>query len=292
MSEFTPTQGRYLAFIKSYMQGFGLAPAESEMATAMKVSPPSINQMMRMLEKKGFVRRKPGVARSIEILIPLDTIPNWKGQRISRTVQVWTQIPTPLSSRFSKTLNDNAYRFKITLEQTNPAIWREIETTDVSLGDLHALIQTAMGWTNSHMHQFKIGDERFTDGRFMVSDLDDFGAKDYRNIKISDLVAKHGDSLRLSYEYDFGDGWQHEILLTKVFPTDPNQKYPHCISGERACPPEDIGGVYGFVNFVVAIRDPSHEQHDDFMDWHRPFDPDKFNTLAATKRMRKGLPKW
>ena len=65
MSEFTPTQGRYLAFIKSYMEGFGLAPAESEMATAMKVSPPSVNQMMRMLEKKGLVRRKPGVARSI-----------------------------------------------------------------------------------------------------------------------------------------------------------------------------------------------------------------------------------
>jgi len=152
MSEFTPTQGRYLAFIKSYMEGFGLAPAESEMATAMKVSPPSVNQMMRMLEKKGFVRRKPGVARSIEILIPLDSIPNWKGKKITRTVRVWTQMPTPLSSRFSKTENANAYRFKITLEQTNPAIWREIETTNVSLADLHALIQTAMGWANSHMH--------------------------------------------------------------------------------------------------------------------------------------------
>ena len=67
---------------------------------------------------------------------------------------------------------------------------------------------------------------------------------------------------------------------------------PYCVSGERACPPEDIGGVYGFVDFVAAIKDPSHEQHEDFMEWHGPFDRDKFDTLAATKRMRKGLPKW
>ena len=90
MPEFTPTQGRYLSYIYAYTEGFGLPPAESEIANGIGVSPPSVNQMMKTLERKGLIRRQPGVPRSIEILIAGDAIPNWKGKRITRTVKVWT----------------------------------------------------------------------------------------------------------------------------------------------------------------------------------------------------------
>lgn len=89
MAEMTPTQGRYLAYIHAYTDGFGLPPAESEIAEAMDVSPPSANQMMKMLEKKGLIRRQAGIARSIEILVAVDAIPKWEGKRITRTVVGW-----------------------------------------------------------------------------------------------------------------------------------------------------------------------------------------------------------
>ena len=90
MENATPTQGRYLAYIHAYMTGFGLPPAESEIAAAMGVSPPSVNQMMKTLEKKGLIRRQAGVPRSIEVLVADDAIPKWKGKRITRTVREWT----------------------------------------------------------------------------------------------------------------------------------------------------------------------------------------------------------
>ncbi len=157
MAEVTPTQGRYLAYIHAYTAGFGLPPAESEIAQAMGVSPPSVNQMMKTLERKGLIRRQPGVPRSIEILVADDAIPKWKGKRITRTVRVWA-LARPAARHLEQASDGKAavYRFKIVLQDTDPAIWRRIETKDVTLEKLHKLIQTAMGWTNSHLHQFEI----------------------------------------------------------------------------------------------------------------------------------------
>lgn len=92
MADFTPMQGRYLAYIHAYTEGFGLPPAESEIAAAISVSPPSVNPMMKTLENKALIRRQPGVPRSIEILIARDAIPRWKGKRIRRTMKVWTRV--------------------------------------------------------------------------------------------------------------------------------------------------------------------------------------------------------
>lgn len=293
MADVTPTQGRYLAYIHTYTEGFGLPPAESEIADAIGVSPPSVNQMMKTLEKKGLIRRQPGVPRSIEILIARDALPQWKGKRITRTVREWT-LTRPARRRPGSASGGKAavYRFKIVLQDSDPAIWRRIETKDVALEQLHALIQTAMGWTNSHLHQFEIAGSRYSDPRFMMDDLDDFGAIDYRGLRVSDLVAKHGTKLRMGYEYDFGDGWQHEVVLEKVTESERGIRYPRCIDGERACPPEDVGGVYGFVDYVEAITNPSHSEHDDFLEGYGPFDPTEFDAAKATRRMRKGLPTW
>jgi hypothetical protein len=293
MADMTPTQGRYLAYIHAYTEGFGLPPAETEIAEAIGVAPPSVNQMMKTLEKKGLIRRQPRVPRSIEILIAPEAIPKWKGKRISRTVWEWTRArPAAGHPRQASGGKAAVYRFKITLKDSDPAIWRRIETTDVTLEKLHAQIQTAMGWTNSHLHQFEIAGSRYTDPRFMRNDLDDFGAIDYSGLRVSDLVAKHGAKLRIGYEYDFGDGWQHEVVLEKVTESEPGIRYPRCIEGAQACPPEDVGGVYGFADYVEAITNPSHSEHDDYLEWNGPFDPAEFDAAKATQRMTKGLPTW
>ncbi len=293
MAELTPTQGRYLAYIHAYTDGFGLPPAESEIAEAMGVSPPSVNQMMKMLEKKGLIRRQPGVPRSIEILVADDAIPKWKGKRITRTVRVWTYVGPPASHPGEASDGKAAvYRFKISLQGTDPVIWRRIETKELTLEKLHELIQTAMGWTNSHLHQFEVAGTRYVHPQFMMGDFDDSGAIDYSGIRIGDLVSKHGSGLRMGYEYDFGDGWQHDVVLEKVTESEAGTKYPRCIDGERACPPEDVGGVYGFADYVEAITNPNHGQHDELLEWHGPFDPAQFDAAKATRRMKKGLPSW
>lgn len=293
MADMTPTQGRYLAYIHAYTDGFGLPPAESEIAAAIGVSPPSVNQMMKTLEKKSLIRRQPGVPRSIEILVASDAIPKWKGKRITRTVKVWT-LDKPAKHRAERASGRKAivYRFKITLRDSNPAIWRRFETKDVTLEVLHELIQTAMGWTNSHLHQFEIADIRYTEPRFMLGGFSDFGASDYGGMRVSDLVSDHGAKLRMRYEYDFGDGWQHEVVLERVTDPKPGTRYPRCIDGERACPPEDVGGVYGFADYVESITNPNHSEHDDFLEWNGPFDPAEFDASQTTRRMKKGLPAW
>ncbi|MBI1312016.1 helix-turn-helix domain-containing protein [bacterium] len=293
MPEFTKTQGRYLAYIHAYTEGFGLPPAESEIASAIGVSPPSVNQMMKMLEKKSLIRRQPGVPRSIEILIDPDSIPKWMGKRITRTQRVWMRVD-PKTDRTEQAGGRRAviYRFKITLQETDPVIWRRIETPDATLGKLHELIQTSMGWTNSHLHQFEIAGTKYTDPRFMMDALDDFGATDYSGLRVSDLVASHGSRLRMRYEYDFGDSWQHEVVLEEVTESQPGIKYPRCTDGERACPPEDVGGVWGFADFVAAITDPDRNEHEDMLEWSGSYNPANFDATMATRRMRKGLPVW
>jgi DNA-binding Lrp family transcriptional regulator len=293
MAAVTPTQGQYLAYIHVYTDGFGLPPAESEIADAMGVSPPSANQMMKTLEKKGLIRRQPGVPRSIEILIARDAIPKWKGKRITRTVREWTYVG-PAASYPGQASDGKAavYRFMIIMQDTDPVIWRRIETTDITLEKLHELIQTAMGWTNSHLHQFEIAGARYIHPRFMRGDFDDLGALDDSGIRVGDLVSKHGSKLRMRYEYDFGDGWQHDVVLEKVTESEPGAKYPRCIDGARACPPEDVGGVYGFADYVDAITNPNHSEYGELLEWNGPFDPAQFDAAEATRRMKKGLPSW
>jgi hypothetical protein len=257
----------------------------------MKVSPPSVNQMMKTLERKRLIRRQAGVPRSVEILVSPDVIPKWK-KRITATRKVWVRVdPTERSTGRSKG-KAIVYRFKITLKDTHPPIWRRIETKDVTLETLHELTQTAMGWTNSHLHQFEIGDTRYTDPRFMEHAWDDFGAISYAGVRVSDLVSQHGTKLRIDYEYDFGDGWQHTIALEEVTDAEPGVRYPRCIDGDRACPPEDVGGVWGFADFVEAVTNSDHERHEEFLEWNGPFDPTDFDAKKATRRMKEGLPVW
>jgi hypothetical protein len=146
------------------------------------------------------------------------------------------------------------------------------------LSDLHKVIQTTMGWTNSHLHQFIHNNLFYT---FRTPDdwmWDDNRQVDYKKKKvtISKLLAEEKDWMR--YEYDFGDSWQHKVVLEKILPIDPQQYYPVCVSGKRSCPPEDCGGVWGYADLCAKMKEPGSPGYDDLMDWlGDEFDPECFN---------------
>lgn len=188
---------------------------------------------------------------------------------------------------------DAVFQFKITLLGAKPLIWRRIQVPDCTLDKLHEHIQTAMGWTNSHLHRFQIGEERYADPMLMEEDMDEFGYKDSTTTMLSEIVPKGGKRFRLQYEYDFGDSWDHEVVFEGCPSVDPKARYPLCVEGERACPPEDCGGVWGYADFLKAIGNKKHEQHEEMMEWIGGwFDPEEFDAATATKAMKKGLPDW
>ena len=167
------------------------------------------------------------------------------------------------------------YQFKITLLDIKPAIWRRIQVPECTLEKLHESIQAAFGWWNCHLHQFKIDGQQY--GPKFPDDFD-LGENVINEAKVSlkKLIPASGRRCRWIYEYDFGDGWRHEVVF-EGFPTAaPKAKYPLCVEGARACPPEDCGGPWGYEEYLAAIRDPQHEQHQDMLEWRGAFDPEAF----------------
>lgn len=191
----------------------------------------------------------------------------------------------PKARRTAPTKGALTYQFKVTLLDVKPAIWRRIQVPDCTLADLHEYIQAAFGWENCHMHQFEIDRERF--GRPVPNDLD-FGREmcDEAEVTLGKLIPKSGRKTRWMYEYDFGDGWRHEVAFEGLPAADAKAKYAQCVEGERACPPEDCGGPWGYADYLAAIADPKHEQHEERLEWRGPFDPDAFAAKKATSAMR------
>jgi hypothetical protein len=192
-----------------------------------------------------------------------------------------------------KTATGTLHQFKITLLDTKPAIWRRIQVQDCALDKLHEHIQTAMGWTNSHLHQFEIKGKLYGDPMLMEENFEEMDYRDSTKTLVSDIVPRSGKRISFKYEYDFGDSWEHEVLFEGCPPVEKGKKYPLCVEGERACPPEDVGGIWGYQEFLTAIADPKHEQHSELLEWcGGSFSPDKFDAAGATRRMLKGLPDW
>ncbi len=188
---------------------------------------------------------------------------------------------------------ETVYQFRITLLDTQPPIWRRIQVKDGTVDKLHEHIQTAMGWTNSHLHHFRKGEQLYGDPELMQENFEEMEYKDSTATKISDILPQSGKRFRFEYEYDFGDSWDHEVLFEKCVEAEPGKRYPVRIAGARACPPEDVGGVWGYQDFLEAINDPEHEDHDGLLEWAGgSFDPEAFDPAAATTEMRRGLPDW
>jgi len=188
---------------------------------------------------------------------------------------------------------DTVYQFKITLLESRPRIWRRIQAQDCTLDKLHEHIQTAVGWTNSHLHQFKIGEQRYADPMLTEEDFEEFDYRDSTTTMLSDILPETSKRFRFQYEYDFGDSWYHEVLFEGLVRAESKVKYPLCLEGERACPPEDCGGIWGYPDFIEAIQNPDHERHEELLEWvGGRFDPEAFDPAKATKAMRKGQPHW
>jgi Plasmid pRiA4b ORF-3-like protein len=150
-----------------------------------------------------------------------------------------------------------------------------------TLDRLHRTIQHAMGWQDYHLHSFDIDGVPYGE----PDPEDELELRDELDARL-DAVA--GRDARFSYTYDFGDWWEHEITVEDVFPADPLERYPRCVAGERACPPEDVGGPYGYAELLAAFADPDHPEHARLREWlGRKFDPEAFDAAATTTLLRR-----
>jgi len=168
-------------------------------------------------------------------------------------------------------------RFRIDLLGTAPSIWRRIEVpADYTFWDLHVVIQDSMGWTDTHLHAFEV-ESGSSVQEIGIPDFDaDESVVPGWEVRLSEHFKSPGD--RIIYEYDFGDSWRHSILLEAEAPAEPGVAYPRCVDGARKCPPEDCGGPYRFDEFLEAISDPSHEEHDELLQWcGGSFDAEEFD---------------
>jgi len=186
-----------------------------------------------------------------------------------------------------KKLAKELYQIHISMKWIKPKIWRRVLIpADMKLEDLHRVIQAVIGWTNSHLHQFA------KDGQFYRKKMDDdfkwgyTGEIDYENIRVSDLISAEKDSM--VYEYDFGDGWVHNILLEKIVPNNEGIINPVCLAGKRNCPPEDCGGPPGYEDILEALKHPDDEEYEELLEWvGEEYDPEEFNIEEVNEFLKK-----
>jgi hypothetical protein len=174
------------------------------------------------------------------------------------------------------------YDLRVTLDGVEPVVWRRVLVPGgFTLDRLHRVVQFAMGWHDRHLHVFDV------DGvQYGVPDPD--GLLEVRDELDARLDAVAFKGSRLRYTYDFGDWWEHEIAVEEVMPADPDGRYPMCTGGERACPPDDVGGPGGYRQFLAAYGDPAHPDHAAMRAWlGRDFDPAAFDAGPASTLLRR-----
>jgi len=178
------------------------------------------------------------------------------------------------------------YQIKVVLLGTRPPIWRRVFVpAGFTLAQLHDVVQAAMGWEDSHLHQFYLGKRRFG-----IPDPNEalMGGSPTLNEKkacLANVLNKVGS--KATYIYDFGDSWEHALTVEKILVAEPNVVYPLCTGGKLAGPPEDCGGIPGYYHMLEALADPDHEDHEDMRDWIESFDPEAFSIEAVNQKLRE-----
>lgn len=182
-------------------------------------------------------------------------------------------------------MNERFYLLKIHLLDIEPKIWRRfVVPASITLDRLHDVLQIIMGWTDSHLHEFTIGNKRYTE----YPEYKDDGLECGR-YRLGDLIKQKGRTFR--YLYDFGDSWEHELVIeeSRYFNVELSTELA-CLEGERACPPEDVGGVSGYFEFYTALKDPSHEEHESYLEWSGgDYDSESFDADAVNWELMKYL---
>lgn len=180
-----------------------------------------------------------------------------------------------------------AYHIKITLDGSKPAIWRRfVVPGEIRLDKLHDVIQVVMGWTDSHLHLFEIGGRAFAE-----EPEEEWEGAEERGFRLCDLVSEAKTEFR--YKYDFGDGWEHTLVVEKITPVPANHYVvPTCLEGKHHCPPEDVGGLDGYAQFIKAYQNPRHEEYEQYHDWAGDdYDPKAFDAHTVNLELHK-LERW
>jgi hypothetical protein len=181
---------------------------------------------------------------------------------------------------------DLIWQLKVTLAGSKPPIWRRIQVPgSISLYKLHRILQIVMSWQDYHLYEFQVDETHYGDPD---PDDDFYGleVKSARRARLSEVAPE--PKAKLKYLYDFGDDWEHAIVVEKLVPREPEVRYPVCLKGVRATPPEDCGGVWGYAGFLEAISDPSHEEHQQLLDWiGGAWDPEKFDLADVNATLRR-----
>jgi len=169
----------------------------------------------------------------------------------------------------------SAMQLKVTLRGVSkPPVWRRLLVpADMRLDRLHEVIQTSLGWTDTHLHVFSTAA-----GDYGVPEPE-LGFRNERNARLAQFLKQQGD--RINYAYDFGDGWEHDIVLEKRIVPDPGAQLPACVAGKGACPPEDCGGPWGYSDLKETLANPRHEDHDDMLEWLGLDSGEEFDATAC-----------
>jgi len=172
---------------------------------------------------------------------------------------------------------------RIALREIEPLIWRRVEVpSSITLSKLHMVFQDALGWTNSHLHSFYIGDQEYG----YADELGELDIIDERGIKLCNLLKVNTSGFW--YLYDFGDHWLHDVQIEHLLPDRADRAYPICTAGARKCPPEDCGGVGGYERLLEVIRNPKDEEYESMLEWlGGKYDPDEFDLLAVNRKLKK-----
>ena len=184
---------------------------------------------------------------------------------------------------------DAIYQLKVTLKGSKPPIWRRLQVPgNLTLDDLHRVLQIAMGWDNAHLHQFTVGRTYYSDPLF---ELDDALGDVNDSTRTTLRQVAPAEKAKFTYEYDFGDSWEHEILVERIVPPEPGARYPVCLTGRRACPPEDCGGIWGYAALLETIQNPDDPEREEMLDWlGGAFDPEAFDLEAVNQALQRLQP--
>jgi len=172
------------------------------------------------------------------------------------------------------------HQLKVTLRQVRPPVWRRILVdSSTTLVKLSGILEAAMGWYGGHMHAFD------SDGVTYGQPDPDWDVRDERKVRVGAVIPDVGSKMR--WDYDFGDGWEHDVVVEAVLDRDSALRYPNCIGGRRACPPDDCGGPYGYAEMLEALGDPGHPRHEEIAEWMPPrFDPGHFDAREITLALK------
>jgi hypothetical protein len=178
-----------------------------------------------------------------------------------------------------------SWQLKIELLDVTPTVWRRLVVPEsIKLPKLHQVFQAALGWTNSHLHEFVIGGVRYSEPDPDFDD--DLGHVDERRFVLHKALGI--DARCFDYVYDFGDDWHHVVLVEDLHIDSKPPASIRCIDGENACPPEDVGGPFRYAEFLIAIADPNHVEHEVYREWSGGrFDPTRFDLDAANRALGK-----